>query len=99
MSKPSKKQKVQLGPVERTERGFQIINFKDAYDEPCSLQMSSAAIYEKPGTSFVWLGCDSETVHEKTGQKCGARMHLDRKQVEALIVHLSAWLTRDTFKP
>lgn len=48
--------KTELGPTDTTERGFPIINFKDRYDDPCSLQMSSLAEYEKPGTSAVWLG-------------------------------------------
>lgn len=34
------------------------MNFKDHYGVPCSLQASSLAIYCKPGTSAVWLGCD-----------------------------------------
>jgi hypothetical protein len=47
-----------LGKVERTSRGFEVVNFKDHYGTKCSLQASSLAIYEKPGTSAVWLGCD-----------------------------------------
>jgi hypothetical protein len=47
-----------LGPVERTDRGFEIVKFQDRYDVPCSLQMSSLADCEKPGTSAVWFGTD-----------------------------------------
>lgn len=47
-----------LGPVERTARGFELLEFKDRYGTPCSLQASSLAEYEKPGTSAVWLGTD-----------------------------------------
>jgi hypothetical protein len=35
-----------------------LIEFKDHYRTPCSLQASSLAIYEQPGTSAIWLGCD-----------------------------------------
>lgn len=49
---------VGLGATERTSRGFEFVNFKDHYGVPCSLQASSLAIYCKPGTSAVWLGCD-----------------------------------------
>lgn len=47
-----------LGPVARTARGFELLEFKDRYGTPCSLQASSLAEYEKPGTSAVWLGTD-----------------------------------------
>ena len=79
-----------LEKVERTSRGFEVVNFKDHYGTKCSLQASSLAIYEKPGTSAVWLGVDDAA--PKT------RMHLNREQVEALISVLQSWLKRDTFK-
>ena len=47
-----------LGKVELTGRGFEIIKFLDRYGVPCSLQMSSLADYEEPGTSAVWLGIE-----------------------------------------
>jgi hypothetical protein len=40
----------------KTQRGFQIIEFKDRYDNSCELQQSSLADYDQPGTSAVWLG-------------------------------------------
>ena len=49
---------VGLGAVERTSRGFEVVNFKDHYGTKCSLQASSLAIYQKPGTSAIWLGVD-----------------------------------------
>lgn len=63
-----------------TERGFARYDFKDLYNEPCSLQQSSLATDDA-----IWLGCDHETVHHVTGQSCGARMHLNREQVAALL--------------
>lgn len=78
-----------LGEVKRTARGFEWIEFTDHYGVKCSLQASSLVVYE-PGTSAVWLGCDSAD-----GDR---RMHLDRGQVKTLIRHLQSWLKRDTFK-
>lgn len=48
-----------LGNVEKTERGFAFINFTDRYGALCSLQQSSLADYEPPGTSAVWLGVEN----------------------------------------
>lgn len=45
-----------LGKVGRTNRGFELVEFEDRYQIPCSLQASSLADYERPGTSAVWLG-------------------------------------------
>ena len=86
-----------LGPVTTTARGFEIIEFKDYYNSPCSLQMSSVAIYEKPGTSCLWLGCMEYQEHPVTKEELSPRMHLDRKQVKALIGHLQRWLNAGTF--
>jgi hypothetical protein len=87
-----------LGRLQKTARGFDFIEFKDHYGARCSLQASSLAIYKRPGTSAVWLGCEKETVHEVTGEKIGARMHLTRQQAASLIFHLQNWLATDSFK-
>lgn len=50
-----------LGKVKRTKIGFEVVNFQDYYGIKCSLQASSLAVYEKPGTSAVWLGVDDAT--------------------------------------
>lgn len=109
-----------LGRVKRTARGFQLIEFKDYYDTPCSLQASSLAHYEQPGISAVWIGPDdakpmvihheAAAVGVKTDATCGwvpfpippqvnltTRAHLDRKQVKALITHLTRWLETGSF--
>lgn len=83
-----------LGPVARTVRGFELLEFKDRYGTPCSLQASSLAEYEKPGTSAVWLGTD-DVAPKVLGLT--TRMHLDREQVAALIQHLQSWLDNDSF--
>jgi hypothetical protein len=49
---------MKLGEVGHDLRGFELIEFRDRYDVPCSLQMSSLADYEQPGISAVWLGPD-----------------------------------------
>lgn len=110
-----------LGPVARTECGFELLEFKDRYGTPCSLQASSLAEYEKPGTSAVWLGPDdaapkvlasqARSLGVDTAERTGwvpypippgvsltTRMHLDRKQVAALILHLQSWLDYDSFE-
>lgn len=50
--------------VRLTHRGFQLLEFRDAYGVKCSLQQSSAigssaAFEQKPGSSYIWLGIDS----------------------------------------
>lgn len=85
-----------LGPLDHTSRGFELIEFKDRYGEKCTLQMSSLADYEQPGTSAVWLGPDQVKVH--LGEQLLPHMHLDREQVKALIAHLSAWLDNGSFQ-
>ena len=74
-----------LGPIGKTLRGFQLIEFADANGETCSLQQSSLADYEQPGTSAVWLGIGRY------------RMHLQVGQVEALVEHLQLWLDNGSF--
>jgi len=79
--------KTKLGDVEFTERGFEIIRFNDSYDQGCSLQQSSLAEYEQPGTSAVWLGIGG--LH---------RMHLKPDQVQELIEVLVQWLNTGSFQ-
>ena len=64
----------------KTERGFQVVEFKDYYTQQCSIQQSSIALYDKPGSGALWIGCDS-----------GKRMHLSKSQVEDLIIYLEQW--------
>ncbi len=40
-----------LGPLEKTSHGFEIVKFKEANGEECSIQQSSAA-----EDDFIWLG-------------------------------------------
>lgn len=89
-----------LEKVDHTNRGFELIKFKDAYGMPCSLQQSSLAEYEQPGSSAVWLGSDLDElpVDHVTGNKKTARMHLKVEQVEELITRLQAWVQSGSFK-
>lgn len=86
-----------LGNVRETGRGFEIINFEDKYGVACSLQQSSLAEYESPGTSAVWLGCEKNRLPH-LGNEMSPRMHLDRVQVACLIRHLKHWLDTGSFK-
>lgn len=50
-----------FGTYAKNSRGWPRIDFEDAYDQQCSLQLSSVVYdyedaLEKPGTSAVWLG-------------------------------------------
>lgn len=52
-----------LGEPKKTNRGFDLIKFEDAYGNECSLQQSSAVgdsddAIDNPGSSFIWLGID-----------------------------------------
>jgi len=86
-----------LGRVRKTNRGFEIIEFCDYNGEACTLQASSLAIYQQPGTSAIWLGCENNA-KEHLGHTLSPRMHLSYKQVEALMKHLQSWLDRGSFK-
>jgi len=72
--------------INRTNRGFEIIEFKDHYGESCSLQQSSLAEYEPPGSSAIWFGVGEN------------RMHLSLKQVKQLIPYLDNWVKYGTFE-
>ena len=72
-----------LGPVGKTHRGFEIIEFKDRYDAPCSLQMSSIADNPEPGTSAVWLGVDD------ANPKC---LWSDAKKLGVNINQMCGWV-------
>ncbi len=75
-----------LGPVIRTDRGFQIINFIDRYGHTCTLQQSSLADFTMPGSSAVWLGIGKD------------RMHIDYEQVKLLCKTLETWIQSGSFE-
>lgn len=79
----------------KTERNFPFVEFKDYSARQCSLQASSLAIYQEPGTSAIWLGVerDPNGRHVTHG-----RMHLTRKQVLRLIGLLQQWSLNGKFK-
>lgn len=64
----------------RTDRGFQLVEFVDLYGKQCSVQQSSLALCDKPGTGAIWIGVDKD------------RMHLNRNQVEQVVSYLGKWL-------
>ena len=75
-----------LGAVQKTNRGFELIQFKDRYGTPCSIQQSSIADYEPPGSTAVWLGVGR------------TRMHIDRELAKALVAVLEQWIEYGSFK-
>ena len=93
------KKNTPLGKMAKTNRGFEIITFPDRYETPCSLQQSSLADFQEPGTSAVWLGVDRQDgVHDGVFDAANqTRMHLDLKQVKALIAVLEMWVASGSF--
>jgi len=71
--------------IEKTERGFEVIEFKDIYGSECSLQQSSIATYEEPGTGAIWFGKGNE------------RMHIDLKLLKELLPYLKRWAKSGSF--
>ena len=91
--------------MEKTNRGFDIKEFKDRYDESCSLQKSSIATED-----CIWLGVTNPTVKarakelhperadELTGwlnvplppsAQASGRMHLTQDMVKDLLPYLT----------
>jgi hypothetical protein len=77
-----------------TGRGFGRAEFKDRYGEACSIQESSSA-----EEHCIWLGCEHETIHEKTGERCGARMHLTQELVAGLLPLLQHFVETGELPP
>jgi hypothetical protein len=71
--------------ITHTSRGFELIHFMDRYGLECTLQQSSAADCELPGSSAIWLGAGEE------------RMHISREQLKELMRHLWAWVETGSF--
>ena len=78
-----------LGKTEVTGRGFKVLTFKDHYGIECSLQASSAWIDFVGDTEIKNVELPSVIVN--------TRMHLNRKQVKALVKHLNNWLEKGNF--
>lgn len=100
MSRPRLLQpKAPLGKVELTVRKFEIIKFQDRYGTPCSLQQSSIADFNPPGSSAVWLGVDRQTEpHDGMFDAANVtRMHIDLEQAKALVAVLEQWILSGSF--
>jgi hypothetical protein len=82
-----------LGRVKKTNRGFELMKFKDLYGSDCSLQQSSIAT-----ENCIWLGGEHEHIHHVTQRSMGARMHLNRRMVKELVRRLSRWLETGSFR-
>ena len=71
--------------IEKTERGFELIKFKDIYGSECSLQQSSIALCERPGTSAIWFGTEDN------------RMHINLELLKKLLPYLKNWVENGSF--
>ena len=82
----------------KTHRGFDLLHFKDFYEQECSLQVSSIC-----GPSCVWFGVDNTGLHIK-GPKGGFneevynRMHLSIEQIKVLIEELQFFVDNEHLK-
>lgn len=76
-----------LGPRRKSSRGYAFMEFRDFNGESCSIQESSLAT-----KNCLWLGCDHETIHQVTGDPCGARMHIDLKLAKRIVRTLQHWI-------
>jgi hypothetical protein len=59
--------------IEKTERGFDIIEFLDRYGVECSLQKSSLATED-----CIWLGVNESRMHLTQGQVKALLPYLQR---------------------
>ena len=71
--------------ISKTERGFEVISFFDRNQQLCSLQQSSLADYEPPGSSAIWFGIEDR------------RMHIDLEHMKELLPHLKRWVKKGRF--
>lgn len=71
--------------IEKTERGFELIKFKDIYGSECSLQQSSIALRKRPGTGAIWFGVEDN------------RMHIDLGLMKELLPYLQNWVKDGSF--
>ena len=71
--------------VYKTERGFEVVEFKDIYGNKCSLQQSSIALCETPGVGAIWFGVDDN------------RMHIDLSLLKELLPYLQRWAKDGSF--
>jgi len=71
--------------ITKNERGFSYGKFKDKYNQICSIQKSSAAMYDA-----IWLGIENTgpDISGPSGlrkEEVMARMHLTQKDVKKLL--------------
>lgn len=66
----------------KTERGFQVREFEDRYNNRCTIQMSSLAQEE-----CIWMGVSilSRSFYKNLEPHEQIRMHLNRKMVKKII--------------
>ena len=93
-----------LGKTELTANQFEYINFKDSYGNKCSVQQSSLADFNPPGSSALWIGVNEVSPElgkgpHAHGTLTPVRMHVKLEQVKALIEVLQYWVVNCTIDP
>ena len=74
--------------ITKTSRGFDLVTFKDRYDQPCSLQKSSIATED-----CIWFGIHEQIdLYTKEVVGPGQRMHLSQDQVKELLPLLQRFI-------
>ncbi len=91
--------------IDKNQRGFATAKFNDLYGAECSLQKSSAAMYDA-----IWLGVDNikpTILHEGTWKDIAlpedtliaGRMHLSQKMVRDLLPALQYFAEHGELPP
>jgi hypothetical protein len=98
-SMPDETDAREVGPVRKTSRGFDRLDFADCYGVMCSLQKSSLA-----DADAIWLGCNEgspqylvpgegwQPVSMPKDTVINTRMHLTREQVAELLPYLQRFV-------
>jgi hypothetical protein len=82
--------------IKKTERGFALGEFDDAYGKKCSIQKSSLA-----STDAIWLGVNNTgpLMGESKNQDVEhGRMHLTKKEVRSLLPVLKRFVETGEIK-
>lgn len=82
----------------KTPRGFKVAEFKDLYEQKCSIQESSLAT-----KAALWLGVDStgpnmEGPKGERNEEVNIRMHLSKPIARKLITMLSTFVNTGYLK-
>ena len=85
--------------IGKTNRGFELIDFKDHYANGCSLQQSSLALLRQPGASAIWLGVNNanpQIMASQTpqGGNGWVPFHVPENVLLTTRMHLNRWMVK-----